>query len=75
MCAHDLHELGSKLDVSAKPLEGRGGGADTHFNALQDSREHTSFILCSCLKFASWPTFLGTLIHSHCLSCNRNVCW
>ena len=53
MTAHDLHELGSKLDVSAKPLEGRGGGADTHFNALQDSREHTSFILCSCLKFAS----------------------
>ena len=50
MTAHDLHELGSKLDVSAKPLEGRGGGANTHFNALQDSREHTSFILCSSLK-------------------------
>ena len=42
MTQHELQQLGSQLDVNAKPLEGRGGGADTHFNALQDSSERAN---------------------------------
>ncbi len=30
--------LGSITDVNAKPLNGRGGGANTRYNALQDRR-------------------------------------
>ena len=75
MTAHDLHELGSKLDVSAKPLEGRGGGADTHFNALQDSREIiVSFILCSSLEICVLAD-LPLDTYSLTLSLNRNICW
>ena len=33
-----LRQLGSQLDVNAKPLNGRGGGANTRYNALQDNR-------------------------------------
>eukprot|EP01047_Picozoa_sp_COSAG01_P000948 COSAG01_NODE_19_length_39011_cov_38.134968_22_plen_369_part_00 len=33
-----LRQKGSQLDVNAKPLNGRGGGANTKFNALQDRR-------------------------------------
>jgi hypothetical protein len=35
---HVLRQKGSQLDVNAKPLNGRGGGANTKFNALQDRR-------------------------------------
>lgn len=33
-----LQHLGSQWDINAKPLDGRGGGADTKLNALQDRR-------------------------------------
>jgi hypothetical protein len=33
-----LRKLGSQLDINAKPLNGRGGGANTRYNALQDRR-------------------------------------
>merc|ERR1712086_759052 len=33
-----IKQLGSQLEVNAKPLNGRGGGADTKHNALEDER-------------------------------------
>lgn len=33
-----LKKRGSQFDINAKPLNGRGGGADTRRNALQDGR-------------------------------------
>ena len=33
-----IKQLGSQFDINAKPLNGRGRGADTKYNALQDRR-------------------------------------
>ena len=43
-----LRQLGSQLDVNAKPLNGRGGGANTRYNALQDTRIMRNVVSSMC---------------------------
>ena len=43
-----LRGLGSQLDVNAKPLNGRGGGANTRYNALQDTRIMRNVVSSMC---------------------------
>ena len=43
-----LKQLGSQLDVNAKPLNGRGGGANTRYNALQDTRIMRNVVSSMC---------------------------
>lgn len=43
-----LRKLGSQLDVNAKPLNGRGGGANTRYNALQDTRIMRNVVSSMC---------------------------
>lgn len=43
-----LKQLGSQLDINAKPLNGRGGGANTRYNALQDTRIMRNVVSSMC---------------------------